>query len=174
MTETEFANKITLFTLLGTRFSITPDVWQYVLKAAGAGLIVALVFNRESGVVSVITLGLVYGVLILLTYLLHTVGHIISAREVNAPMAENVFTGRRQVNLYNDRTRPAPNVNMGRAIGGPLMNLTLAVVLFAVWAILPGWGILVFAGANLVYGAAALLPFDGWDGAVLWRRGEGG
>jgi Zn-dependent protease len=86
-------------------------------------------------------------------------------------MAENVFTGHRQINLYNDKTRPSPNVNMGRAIGGPLMNLTLAVVFFAVWAVIPGWGMLVFAGANLVYGGVALLPLNNMDGLVLWRGG---
>jgi Na+-transporting methylmalonyl-CoA/oxaloacetate decarboxylase gamma subunit len=172
MQQIDFPNKITLFTIMGTHFCATPDVWLYGVKALGGGLITAVIFNRGSGVVSIITLGVVYALLILLTYVLHTVGHIISAREVNAPMAESVFTGRRQFNVYNDTTRPTPNVNMGRAIGGPLMNLTLATIVFAVWAITPGWGILVFALANLVYGVGSLLPIEGYDGAVLIRRGE--
>ncbi|MEO0562212.1 MAG: hypothetical protein AAF125_08860, partial [Chloroflexota bacterium] len=137
MTNDPFPNKIALPPVFGTAFAITPDAWQYALKALVVGLAAALVFNRESGVVSVMILGVVYGLLILLTYFLHTVGHIISAREVDAPMRETVWTKNRQVNLYDPGDYP-PQVHSVRASGGPLMNLTLAAFVFVVWACIPG------------------------------------
>ncbi len=163
-----FPRKTRLFSVLGTPFYLTPDAWQFLPKVVLVGVLVALMLNRASGWRSVLILGVVYGLLFVLTYLLHTLGHIISAREVDAPMQANVFTGNRQVNIYAPGDYP-PSVHVGRAIGGPLMNLTLATFAFVLWAFIPGWGTLVFAGANLIVGAGALLPIDGLDGGVLWR-----
>jgi Zn-dependent protease len=169
MNDVQYSDQMRLFKLMGVQFSATRNAWGYPLWNVALGLLIAAVFHWANGPSTVLTLGLVYAVLLMLTYFFHTLGHIISAREVNAPMIEHIVTAGIQRDVYpNDRQYPR-EVHVGRAIGGPLMSLTLSLLTFLLWAFIPGWAFLVFAASNLIWGIVSLLPIRGMDGDVLWR-----
>lgn len=163
-------HRIPLFRMMGTQISATPNSWQSVIKMIVFGVILAGIFHWRQGITTVLVLGVVYGILLLITYTLHTVGHIISASSVDAPMDEHIFTASMQTNVYNDEGKTITrDMHFGRAIGGPLMNLSLAVVSFMLWAFIPGYAFLFFAIVNFIFGAGSMLPFKHFDGEIIFK-----
>jgi hypothetical protein len=116
-----------------------------------------------------ILIGAVYGVLLYVSNVLHTFGHITLARLVKAPMVVNVLTSTRDVNVYAQPGGSAPRTaRMVRALGGPIANLlgggvALAVSQFvsAPWLWMLGW-------FNVAVGVWTLAPVPSLDGWVLW------
>jgi hypothetical protein len=105
----------------------------------------------------------------------HAAGHILGGLLVRSPMDELLFTATRGINLYSgDQARYPGRVHLGRALGGPLLNLLWAAVMFAG---LPrfGSGFLAalaasLASTSLFIGAGSFLPLPSVDGWVIWRE----
>lgn len=104
---------------------------------------------------------------------LHTVGHIRSARQVNAPMDRVLLTWGLQGTHYDDNN-VTPRQHMGRAAGGVGVSgvaTLLSYPFYAVFGHLPVVGALIEAwfvcNALLFLGAAAPTPHN--DGATLLK-----
>ncbi len=65
-------------------------------------------------------------------------------------------------------------VHLGRALGGPLLNLIVAGLFYAGLPLLPsgiGYDIAArLVSVNLFFGLGALLPLPSVDGEVIWRE----
>lgn len=168
-----------LFTLLGTPWLVTPYAWLNVVAFIVAGIIVALGLESGRPAARILLAGVGYGLLVYLTYVLHGIGHIVSAKIVGAPMDAHLITPLRQINLYEgDQSRYPKGVHIGRALGGPLANLLTGL---AAWGIVWGqtgslipWKMLgeswmaFFSVASLLVGVAAFAPTPTIDGWVIW------
>lgn len=106
------------------------------------------------------------------TQLVHTSGHIISARAVGAPMDAVIIVYSRQKNAYFNNN-VAPSQHIGRALGGPIASGAAALSSYLLWYtrkfpllsdFLRVW--YLFNSAALLI---ALLPLKPFDGYVLLR-----
>jgi hypothetical protein len=105
----------------------------------------------------------------------HGAGHIVGGLLVRGPMDELLFTATRGINLYSgDQARYRGRVHLGRALGGPLLNLLWAALMFCCLPLF-GSGFLAdlaasLASTSLFIGAASFLPLPSVDGWVIWRE----
>jgi Zn-dependent protease len=118
---------------------------------------------------------LLFTIAVQITNILHAFGHILSGKLVHSAMDELLITATRDVNLYHGDQRLIPGrVHLIRAIGGPIFNLFVAGLCFALATqIVPGfWSALVtsLASTNLFFGVGGFLPLPSVDGAVIWRE----
>lgn len=161
----------TLFTLFGVPWTVTPQSWRFVPPKIVIGLIVAFIVHRDEPVEARIVYGIVYGLLIVTLLFLHIVGHTLSSRWVGAPMDENHITPILIRTTYHDDPPDLPKrVHLGRAVGGPLMNITVGLFTLLIWSQVGGQILLFFVLANLVLAGFILLPLPTIDGEVIWRE----
>lgn len=112
-------------------------------------------------------------VLFNVSYVLHTVGHIRSARRVGAPMDRVLLLWGFQTNLYRNQD-VTPRQHIGRAAGGPLSSTLFTVTALPLYALLsrvPVLGALAEAWffSNAIGLAGSLLPSPHFDGAALLK-----
>lgn len=158
-----------LFALLGVHWEAAPFAWVNPLIFIVAGFVIAWASEPGASFWKMLFAGFGYGLLVYLTYILHGIGHTISGKKVGAPMDANLITPIRHINIYTgDQSVYAKHVHIGRALGGPAINLLTGIAALGLWALIGGSGLWVFAAANLITGAAALLPIPAIDGWVLW------
>ncbi len=141
------------------------------------GAAIGLLAESGTSLDARLLIGLAYGVMVYLTNGLHSLGHIISARLVGAPMDENLVTATFYVTLYyGDQTRHSRWVHIGRSLGGPLANLLTGLVALGLWQLADAGWLAFFALGNLLLGIYLLLPIPSIDGWVIWsellRRGD--
>lgn len=118
-------------------------------------------------------LGAVWFVIFQASYVLHSIGHILSARQVGAPMHSVVLHWGFQINEYLDH-RVTPQQHIGRAIGGPLASGAGMVSGFAMWRLLhrvPLLGDVAQAWyvSSLLGVLVSVLPAPHFDGASLLK-----
>jgi hypothetical protein len=157
-----------LFRVLGVPFTATQTAWLSVIPLLIVGILIALVALPDESIIARLIFGVVYGLLMEVTYLLHDIGHIIGGRSVGSAMNENLITNSRHVNIYHGIQDFPKHVHLSRALGGPLFNIFVG--LFALGFPLDGHIITFFAIANLVIGFASFLPIPSIDGEVIWRE----
>ena len=110
-------------------------------------------------------------VLLLLSQFLHIVGHTLGSKFVGAPMDANLILDTKILTYYPNAPVSLPSgVHLGRALGGPPVNIFVSIVAVVAWTIIGGHVLLFFVLVNLVIGWGVLLPFPGVDGEVLWRE----
>jgi Zn-dependent protease len=105
------------------------------------------------------------------TYVLHCLGHILSARAAGAPVDAVVNIYGLQPALYRNN-RVTPEQHMGRAIGGPVMTLTVAGSAYVVWRALRRIPMLnglaeTWFAFNALGLLVALAPSPQFDGGTL-------
>ena len=86
-------------------------------------------------------------------------------------MQANLVTATFDVNLYTgDQSGYARRVHLGRAFGGPLLNLAAGLVSLGLWRWL-GWNWLALYGyMHLASGLWTLFPIAPMDGWIIWRN----
>jgi len=101
--------------------------------------------------------------------LIHTAGHIISARQAGAPMDEvrwSILAG----TLYRDND-VTPRQHIGRAIGGPIASGVVALLWWLAWRSLGktllGRVALAACLQNAFLALGSLLPLPWVDGGVI-------
>ena len=115
-------------------------------------------------------LGLGYAVLIAASIVLHTIGHLLFGHWVGYPMQGNLLTATLPVNLYDGHRYPS-RIHVIRSLGGPAMNLLVALVAIGLNRLAGVNQFLTFlAGVNLLFVLAALMPIPTMDGGVLVRE----
>lgn len=181
MTETQHGTgnhltRIELFNALGAEWNATKVGLSLLASVFPLGIVVRERLLEESPARRVLW-GIFTGALIVLAMVLHVIGHIVSARAVGGPLKEVLVTTPPIFStLYHDKNDPPSRVHLGRAVGGPAMNLSVAKVALLLWEKLnlqtPGQNQLygTFTYANLILGLVALLPIPSVDGGVIRRE----
>ena len=137
------------------------------------GIVLALLFAPNGS--RQVLVGLGYGLLVMLSSFLHGVGHVISSRLVGAPVTWLVATTTVNVAQYHDVEGQSRRVDVGRSLGGPVLNVLVGVIVGGVYAFAGRNHFLgLFAVVNLTFGVFTLMPIPTLDGPVIWRtRGAG-
>lgn len=166
------ARRYDLFTLFGVRWLATPNAWMSIPGYLAAGFACAFALHLNQPGTDIVIGGITYGILLLLTNALHSVGHILGGKLAGAPMDANLVTATRHINLYSGSQEGLPSrVHLARASGGPVMNALIGVLALLLWFGLDGGDLLGFFGAiNVLAGAGSLLPVRSVDGEVIWRE----
>ena len=160
--------------MAGIQVSLTPLTWlgpfiyfglRLIQDAFRPGLDPAAAVGEAFSFTFAVEVGIV----------VHAAGHILGGLLVRSPMDELLFTATRGINLYSgDQARFPGRVHLGRAIGGPLLNLVWAALLFAVLPLVrpsfPADLAASLASTSLFIGAGSFLPLPSVDGWVIWRE----
>ena len=156
----------------GVDWSTTPSGWLTIPAFGSLGLIAGLLW-WNGPLAEKLGVGFLAGLVVLSIQVLHELGHVISARLVGAPMREVRFAAIRPLTLYDDPPNLPNRAHLGRAIGGPAMNLALGLALLPLWsATTPGVASFllgVFTLVSIAFGLISLLPIPSVDGEVIWR-----
>ena len=110
-----------------------------------------------------------------ITTAIHALGHIISGKIVNSAMDQLLITALRDVNIYHgDQGQIKSTTHLGRALGGPVINLIVAGVCIFIASSIPAgfWSNLnaSLISVNLFFGLGGFLPLKSVDGEVIWRE----
>ncbi len=158
----------------GVRVFVTPLTWlfPFIFFALRLGL---NAFGPPLSLASRLNDAALFTVAVGLGTLVHALGHILGGKLVGSPMAELLLTATRGVNLYHgDQSALPGRVHLGRALGGPVLNLLVGLAFLALTPIAgegPTQALLSrLAAVNLFFGAGAFLPLPSVDGEVIWRE----
>ncbi len=158
-----------LFDLFGVPVFSTPRAWGAPLPLVPVMLIITFLLASRAYLIERILLTILWTALFELTSFIHSAGHILAGRAVNAPMDRLIVTSSRQVNVYDgDQSRYPARVHVTRALGGPLANIAVGLVM-ALLLLFGGYSstFLVFMLLNFAFGFGALAPIRSVDGEVL-------
>ena len=160
-----------LFTIFGVTFVATRRFWINLPIVTAIGIAIALIFSVSGSLVIQILTGLGFGLVLIVSSLIHGVGHIFSSSLVNAQMKSLVLTATVYVTEFDDEEEQRSGVHIGRSIGGPALNILLGLVALVIQlALVQNPFILTFAIVNLGFGVFTLLPIPSLDGSVLLRE----
>lgn len=166
--------RIPIGSVWGVKVTITPRTWLGPVIFFVWGFALALL-NRETALPQKLVEALFFMLSVEAATALHAFGHILSGKMAGSAMDELLVTAMRDVNLYvGDQSRYPPAVHLARSLGGPLFNLGVAGLLFALLpALAPGLLadlVRQTAGMNLFFGVGSFLPIPSVDGEVIWRE----
>ena len=165
---------IPLGRLWGVRLSVTPITWLSPFVFFALRLLLGLLAPGMS-LSERLYDALLFTIAVQIANPLHALGHIISGKLVRGVMDELLITATRDVNIYDGDQSALPSyVHLGRALGGPVFNLLMAGIFYAVLPLIPiGIGYTLverIASMNLFFGAGGFLPLPSIDGEVIWRE----
>jgi hypothetical protein len=154
--------------------SITPITWLSPIVFFALGLVLNLSGLIHKPVDTFQQAG-VFVIGVEISTLIHALGHILGGKLVRSPMDELLLTATRGVNIYHgDQSLVQNFVHVGRASGGPILNLLIYVVMLQ---LLPHIGVgfgtdvlAAIASTSLFMGAGGFLPLPSVDGQVIWRE----
>jgi len=158
-----------LFRIQGVEVMATPYAWLSVPFFCVLGVLIAFGQRSEAPAETAIVFGLGYGLLLYLTNVLHSLGHIVAAKRVGAPMEVLLLTATRDVTLYR-KEEPAPSKRMFiiRSLGGPVANVLVGFIALSVWHLFSVWWSLSFCVFSLAVATWTLCPVPSMDGWVIW------
>jgi len=156
------------------KISITPITWLSPIVFFGLGLVLNLSGLIHKPVDTFYHIG-VFVIGVEISTLIHAFGHILGGKLVRSSMDELLLTATRGVNIYHgDQSLVQNFVHLGRASGGPILNLLIYVM---VLQLLPHSGVgfrtdvlAAIASTSLFMGAGGFLPLPSVDGQVIWRE----
>jgi hypothetical protein len=158
-----------LWRLLRVDVMATPYAWLSVPFFCVLGFLVAFGQRPETLGANTVTAGLEYGLFLYLTNALHSLGHILAARMVGAPMEVLLLTGTRDVTLYRrDEPRPSKWMYIGRSLGGPVMNLFIGLIALGISHLSSAGWLFMLCIFNFAIAAWTLCPVPSVDGWVIW------
>ncbi len=158
-----------VFSVAGVDCFLTLYAWLSVPFFIAIGLFVALVQRADDRPAAVFPAGLAYGLLLFLSHVFHTVGHVLAGRIVGAPNGSVVITSTFHINRHRcDPAYCSRWTHIGRAAGGPVATLALAGIALALHAAAGGEWFEFLTKANWIVGICLLFPMPGIDGWVIW------
>jgi len=164
--------KYHLCMLFGVNWIVTRYAFLSIPFYLMLGLVIEILIGDKNLLLTRFMYGSVYGMLIFLLVTLHTIGHIISSKIVGAPMSDNILTSTFQVNKYDDQKSFNRSIHVGRALGGPILNLTFGILAWLFQHSYPNPWIEFLSISSFVVGLYTLLPLPSLDGEVLWSGGK--
>jgi hypothetical protein len=158
-----------LFGFLGVEVMATPYAWFSVPFFCILGVLIAFGQRPEDVGLRTVMVGLVYGLLLYFTNVLHSLGHILAAKKIVAPMEVLLLTGTRDVTLYR-KGDPEPSKWMfiGRSLGGPVANMLAGFIALGIWYLFVDAWLLSFCVFNFAIAVWTLCPVPSMDGWVIW------
>lgn len=168
--KTEESELRDLFTLFGTPYKATKLFWLNPPLMIITGIVVAFAVAPVADTTGKIIAGIIYGLIILATSFLHELGHIISSRQVGAPVTYIIMSMTVANTYYNDSEDLPSRVHIGRAIGGPLTNLIAGIIGIVSYGVMQSHFVAFFAVLNILFFIVTILPIPTIDGDVIWRE----
>jgi Zn-dependent protease len=160
----------TLFRFLGVQWVGTPYWWISPLWLFILGIVIAYWTLDSTHTPNILLDGIAYALLMMLSIVWHSIGHLIGGKLAGHPMTGNLVTATLPVNLYDGKKYPS-RVHFIRSAGGPILNLSTGVALLALDRFVFSNHFLTFtAYVNLVFFVAALAPLPTMDGGVFVRE----
>jgi Zn-dependent protease len=164
------AERTKFFSLLGVVFFRTKRTWLNLPIMLSTGILLAFIFSPGNTPQQKIIDGIFYGLLIMLTLFLHTLGHVISSRMVGAPTDYVLMTATVTIIQFDDTEELPSRIHVGRSLGGPIANIILGIIFFALSQKTGNHFVNLFAWANIALGAVTILPIPTLDGPVIFRE----
>jgi hypothetical protein len=158
----------------GVEVSVTPLTWLSPFVFFSLGLLLNAPGPRMSLTESIYRAG-VFVIGVEISTLIHALGHILGGKLVRSPMDELLLTATRGVNIYFGDQKALPGfVHLGRAMGGPVLNL-LAAGLVSALQNFAGIGFTAdllasIISTSLFMGIGGFAPLPSVDGEVIWRE----
>jgi hypothetical protein len=158
--------------LFGLQISFTPLIF---LGIAGIWVALSLVgyFAFDIALGESIFLGFIATILHYVLELIHSLGHAFVAKQVGYPMTEirfGVYGIYAQTIYPKDEPELDSSIHIRRALGGPIANLILSVILFFTLPLWTGnwyWvGMFVFLD-NLIYVVQVFIPLGFNDASTI-------
>jgi hypothetical protein len=161
-------------TFWGVKLSGTPLTWLSPFVFFGLRLALNL-FGPGLSLAERLFDALYFTLAVEVASICHAFGHILSGKMVGSVMDELLITATREVNLYYGDQQVYPSyVHLGRALGGPIFNLLVAGICYALLPALSSGVahhlITRMADINLFIGVGGFLPLPSVDGEVIWRE----
>jgi hypothetical protein len=151
---------------LDVNLAVTRGWWLPILLTLGFGQLVARALGKSSHPVR---RGLGYSAAIGASAAIHALGHLKTARMVEAPMDTLLLTPIRVFTLYDDTGKTiSRDQDVGRAIGGPVANVAAGMSALLLSLIVKNRYLRFFGAASTLFGLGALVPTLGNDGEVLF------
>ena len=164
---TEKRHQIKLFSILGVDYAVTMWAVLNPLLMSVMGIAAAMITKPVADTMPQIVVGFGYGILIMLASFLHGLGHIISSRMANAPMETLVATMTVNITRYPEDEGDLPaRVHIGRAIGGPILNLAVGLTMLVLGE---NHATQFFGGINLLFFVITISPIPSVDGWTILR-----
>lgn len=167
--------RIQIGRLWGVALQATPIAWLSPAIFFTLHFLLNL-FNTQLTLNQRLTQSLLFTIVVELASIIHALGHILSGKLVRSPMDALLITATRYVNIYEgDQSQIPSRVHIGRAAGGPLINLIAAALAYLL-ILTPAQAALTpafaerFLSINLFFGLGGLLPLPSIDGGVIWRE----
>ena len=160
-----------VFRLMGTDLALSPQAWLNPILMGILGIVIALIAAPVDGIALKIVVGIVYGLLIMISSFLHGLGHVISSQLINSPVQTLIATATVFTTSY-DKNEGLPSLtHIGRALGGPVLNLLIGIILIGIYAlVISSHFLLFFSSTNLLLGLFTLAPIPTLDGSVIVRE----
>ena len=118
--------------------------------------------------------GLCYAAAIATAGAVHAMGHVQSARMVEAPMDTLLVTPIRTYTLYDDTGETiTEDQHRGRAIGGPAANFAVGLGATLLSLLVKSRYLRFFGFFSILVGLGSLVPVAGNDGEELFRHKHG-
>jgi hypothetical protein len=163
--------RISLGKFLGVEILITSWTWLGAFVYFALYFIIKLNLSLNDR----LTQAFFFALAVEITTAIHALGHIISGKLVNSAMDELLITALRDVNRYHgDQSQIKGTTHLGRALGGPVINLIAAGICIFIASFIPTgfWSSLnaSMISVNLFFGLGGFLPLKSVDGEVIWRE----
>jgi len=172
--DTDTVRRIPIGQFWGVTVLITPYTWLGPFIFFGLYFLLNLI-NVELSLTERLNQAMFFTIAVEITTVLHAFGHILSGKMVNSSMDELLIATTRDVNLYHgDQSLLPGTIHLVRSLGGPLFNLLVAGICYAVIPlVIPVfWSTLLasLVSTNLFFGIGGFLPIPTVDGEVIWRE----
>jgi len=164
------AKRIDLFTVGGVRIQATHYAWISLPAWMLLGLLMALF--SENGILSfeALQIGLLYGLCLYLSNVIHSLGHIVAGKIIRSPMNILLLTSTRDVTEYAEGQASSPNhKRLLRSLGGPVFNIAAGLAGLAAMVLFGSQPAKIFALVNFGVGLWTLCPVPSMDGWVIWK-----
>jgi len=155
----------------GVEIAVTRGWWAQPLGMLLGGQVLGRLFGKPN---HHMRSGLCYAAAIATAGAVHAMGHVKSARMVEAPMDTLLVTPIRTYTLYDDTGETiTEDQHRGRAIGGPAANFAVGLGATLLSLLVKSRYLRFFGFFSILVGLGSLVPVAGNDGEELFRHKHG-
>jgi len=167
-----------IFKLFGIEWMAYPTAWIAPIWMLATGILVSFLTRVGDSVGERLFAGLVYGLLIGASIVMHYLCGALAGSLVNSPMRFTLFTATLAYCRYDDSREYPSRVHLVRSLGQPAAHVLLGVPALGFY--LAGYHshfLLFLAIANFVFLVVAMAPLPTMHGGVVlkhlrgWKRG---
>jgi hypothetical protein len=163
-----------LLSILGIDWMATSAAVAAPFWIAAIGIAISFVAPVGSGAGERLLIGLVYGLFIEASIIVHQLGGAIAGALVGAPMRSVIFTATLPYNVYDDSREFPGSVHIIRGLGEPLANFLVGAIMLILYvAGLDSHFVLFLAALNLAFFVIAMTPLPTMHGGVVLKHMRG-